>query len=36
LQNPVFTVELLLQEASFGVAITGKMWIIEARIGRPE
>jgi hypothetical protein len=36
LQNPVSTVELLLQEAGLGAAIAGKMWVLEARIGRPQ
>jgi hypothetical protein len=36
LQNPVFTVELLLQEAGLGAAIAGKMRVLEAHIGRPE
>jgi hypothetical protein len=36
LQNPVFTVELLLQEAGLGVAISGRMRVIKTNIGRPE
>jgi hypothetical protein len=36
LQNPPATGELLLQEAGLGIAIAGKMWVIETHIGCPE
>jgi hypothetical protein len=36
LQNPVFAIELLLQETGLGAAISSWMRVIEANIGRPE